>query len=43
MNDRLCALLHGSREIRENMLAIQKLIALEDNAQEKPFVLETIT
>jgi len=43
MNDRLSTLLIGVKNIRGMLLGIQKLIALEDCAQEKPLVLETIT
>jgi len=34
MNDRLCALMHGGREIRENLIAVQKLLKLGDVKQE---------
>jgi len=43
MNDKLSTLLIGVKRIRENLLGIQRLIALEDSVQEKPLVLETIT
>jgi hypothetical protein len=30
VNNHLCSLMHGSQEIRENLVALQKLINLED-------------
>lgn len=34
VNNHLCSLMHGSQEIRENLVALQKLLALEDIKQE---------
>ena len=31
MNNRLCSLLHGGKEIRENLIAVQKLLKLDDD------------
>lgn len=36
MNNRLCSLLHGGKEIRENLIAVQKLLKLDDVKQELP-------
>lgn len=35
MNNRLCSLMHGGKEIEENFLAIQKLLKLKKVVQEK--------
>jgi len=34
VNERLCALLHGGREVEENLIAVQKLLKLQETVQE---------